>query len=277
MEDLPIKSLNSGLGFHEFTPSNKTPHLPTKNSQKTRLPDFLLEDKWDFEDINTYQKILSNLEKPWLGNIQNQLNDENKTTGTTLKTKSLAQEKSLAVKVTDHNQQQNKHTHSVTQNYQSTESLNNITPTSIFCLKSIIVDVVMAGILFFPCLLLFVFLSEPKPLLILANVKWLVFFAFLLFSQIYCLLCRLFCSETYGEMLSGRKLCKAMTNKTIIEKSNISSITEVTVHPGLLFWRFLVSCVTGVILLPILSLCFKKDFLGKLTYLRFYKTPLQTK
>ncbi len=286
VEKLSVKSLSSGLGFYKLPSplSNKKPHLPTSNDQ-INLPDFLLEDKWDFEDTNTYQKILSNLEKPWLGNTQNQNAGNDKTAHATLNPPAIAPEKSRVIieKIPNHDLQQNEpnnkksngsnmHTLLPTKHPKSTESF--IIPASVFSLKSIVVDAILAGTLFFPCLLLFIFLSEPEPLFILAAVKWPVIISFLLFSQVYCLLCRLFCAETYGEMLSRRRLCKATINRSPNKTANPSplSITDTVVHPGFLFWRFLVSCVTGVILLPILSWCLKQDFLGKLTRLHFYET-----
>ena len=120
-------------------------------------------------------------------------------------------------------------------------------------------DTCVASLLFFPPLFLFVFLTQGDLFSVLRILGPKILFAFLFFSQVYCLICRLFCFGTFGEFLAKRKLSRFRED-----------VQEV--HPFHLFWRFLLSCLTGVIVLPLLSFIFRKDFMAFLTGLRFQKT-----
>ena len=118
-------------------------------------------------------------------------------------------------------------------------------------------DAFIISILFLPPFVLFVFLTQTTPLSVFLSVWPQVLLAFLCFSQIYCLLCRLFCFETYGEALAKMRLYHLDPAKEV--------------HPYRLFLRFFISCATGFIFLPLLSLLFRKDFMARLTGLYFQK------
>ena len=125
--------------------------------------------------------------------------------------------------------------------------------------KATLVDVLTASFFFFPPFILFMLLTEVVSMSVL-NLLWpQILFAFLCFVQMYCLLCRLFCFETYGEALAKMRLSPVRSKGPA--------------HPLSLFWRFLLSCSTGFVFLPMLSLILKKDVAGYLTGLHFQKTP----
>ena len=130
--------------------------------------------------------------------------------------------------------------------------------TFYFPVKAYLIDVCIVSFLFFPPFVLFVFLTQSSPIAVLKSIVFSVLPVFLFFSQIYCLLCRLFCFETFGEAMAKMRLF------------TLSSSQDV--HPYMLFWRFFISCVTGVIFLPLFSLILKKNFTARLTGLYFQKT-----
>ncbi|MDE0119540.1 MAG: RDD family protein [Bdellovibrionales bacterium] len=136
---------------------------------------------------------------------------------------------------------------------------NQLVPkkTFYFSLKAYLVDTFIISLLFFPPFALFVFLTQPVPMAVLPSVWPQILLTFLCFSQIYCLLCRLFCFETYGEALAKIRLCHLDSSKEV--------------HPYRWLLRFFVSCATGFIFLPLLSLIFRKDFTARLTGLYFQK------
>ena len=96
-----------------------------------------------------------------------------------------------------------------------------------------------------------------KTICVACLIDFLFVLAFFLFLQMYCLLCRLFCFETCGEAMAKIRL--------------VSPKLKGPAHPFLLFWRALLSCFTGFVLLPLASLLFKKDLTGYLTGLYFQK------
>ena len=259
MEKLLLKSLSSGLGFYEIPETSAKEINADKGT--ARLPDFLLQDNWDFKDTHTYQQMLSHLEKPWLGEMKKP--KPVRPTQHIHKTQKLEQKMS---------EQHSSIKNSVTKNLKLNDA-NYVRADGIY-FKSIFVDTVLASLLFFPCLFLFLFLNETKPALILSATWHKIGLGFLLFTQIYSFLCRLFCSETYGDSMAGRSLYK---NQHISNEQNLANtdiLSSSASHPWLLFYRFIISCLTGVLILPILSWCFQSDLLAKLTGLYFYKSQI---
>ena len=258
MENLSFKPLSEGLGFYE----KKKPNLSSKDDAGAGQSTSYFSPAWpedvfpaglDLEDSKSYEHLLFQLEKPWLGEeVKRERN--NKKVSVVLPTST-----------SDHSPVEKKESQSLINKSTavSPDHKENTAPvlfekTFYFSLKSYIVDFFLAGFLFFPALYLFVFLTQPDPMMVLWYLWPKILVGFLFFAQVYCFLCRLFCFETCGEALSKIRLYTLRSKKEV--------------HPFLLFWRFLVSCLTGVILLPLLSLMFKKDFTARLTGLYFQKT-----
>ncbi len=265
MEDFSLKPLSEGLGFYEDKLIFQSVHKrgdkkkpPPKFSE--HLPEGILPKKLDLDNVQTYEHLLSLLEKPWLGK-ESPLNSESKKQALFTQTlsashssppvsSSVLPDKTLSL--SDEKKEQTEKT-----------PLNSpvaFEKTFYFSLKSYITDAFVISLLFFPPLISFVFLTQSEPETVLWSIWPKILIAFLFFSQIYCLACRLFCFETFGEALAKVRL------------SAKGAQTEV--HPFLLFWRFLLSCLTGVVCFPLLSLVFKKDFLAHLTGLYFQKTKV---
>ncbi len=244
---ITLRPITSGVGFHKSFSVNKNSSPP--------LPDFLLQDQLDFEDKDTYKKILSSLENPtW--EVPTRYSDpiaqslEKPKFQPTLKA-DLSLKKAQDFLIPD------------TSDSKSSIVQKSLLPPvlgKVFSFKSIFIDGLMVSLLFFPLFLFFVYFTQAQFLAVLSTLWFETLIVFILFSQIYCLLCRLFCFETYGEYISHRRLCKS------------SSSNRQMIHPMRFFWRFIVCSLTGVIPLPLLSLFFRIDLLGTFTGLRFYKT-----
>ena len=266
MEDFSLKPLSEGLGFYEDKLIFQSVHK--RGDKKKPPPEFsdhlsddILPKKLDLDNFQTYEHLLSLLEKPWLGK-ENTLNSESKkqvlftdtlpasNSSPTVSSSVLFQGEALSP--SDEKKEQKEKT--------SLHFPVAFEKTFYFSLKSYITDAFVVSLLFFPPLISFVFLTQSEPEAVLWSIWPKILIAFLFFSQIYCLACRLFCFETFGEALAKVRL------------STLGAQTEV--HPFLLFWRFLLSCLTGVVCLPLLSLVFRKDFLARLTGLYFQKTKI---
>ena len=313
MKDFSLKPLSEGLGFYEDELIFQSVHK--RGDKKKPPPEFsdhlsddILPKKLDLDNFQTYEHLLSLLEKPWLGK-ENTLNSESKkqvlctrtlpasnssptVSSSVFQGETLSpsdDQKLVSVRKNDSDQESvKKHGWSfgflkknklpvkekdidTTEAFQPDEKKEQKEKTSLnfpvafektfyFSLKSYITDAFVVSLLFFPSLISFVFLTQSEPETVLWSIWPKILIAFLFFSQIYCLACRLFCFETFGEALAKVRL------------STLGAQTEV--HPFLLFWRFLLSCLTGVVCLPLLSLVFRKDFLARLTGLYFQKTKI---
>ena len=274
-KDLHFKPLSQGLGFYrkqislkeetEQNPGFKElgpPSLPS-------LPDILLKKSLDLNDANTYQSLRQALEEPW-----QKAQPPKAIPPPASDVPPLPQGASAppfpdsppparqevpppppppgAVSSTLTNQQEDF----------APEALKTLPlgEAPFFHLKSLLADTFLSAVLFFPPLLLFVSLSQTQALGVLWAFKGWILLCFLVFYQIYGLICRLFCFDTYGEALSHRRL---------YHKNQLP-------HPGLLFGRFVISCATGGVGLPLLSLLVKKDLLAVLSRLQF-QTPSEDK
>ena len=279
MEEFSFNLLDEGLGFHEKYPvSEPSARKEDSDIKKTGLlfslkaldlPEFL-----DLEDRQSCRKLLSVLEKPYLGEKafspagERFVKNPSKRSFPKLKNSSappVAEEKTPARDffVSDQTTQP-----LVSEAVFDTPSKPALDKTSkpralwlekklCFSLKAYLTDMLAVCFLFFPSFLLFVVLTQPGPLGLLKALGFKIFLVFILFSQVYCLICRLFCFETFGESLAGIRLFKSRALKEV--------------HPFRLFLRFALSCVTGGALLPLLSVLFKKDIMAFLTGLYFYE------
>ena len=290
MEDLSLKPLSEGLGFYEDKLIFQSVH---KRGDKKKpppefsehLPEDILPKKLDLDNLQTYEHLLSLLEKPWLGK-ESPLNSKSKKQALfTTKTLPASHSSPPVSSSVSESKKQALFTKTLPASPLSPPVSSSVLPdntlspsdekkeqtektplnspvafekTFYFSLKSYITDAFVISLLFFPPLISFVFLTQSEPEAVLWSLWLKILIAFLFFSQIYCLACRLFCFETFGEALAKVRL------------SAKGAQTEV--HPFLLFWRFLLSCLTGVVCFPLLSLVFKKDFLARLTGLYFQKT-----
>jgi len=302
MEDISLKPLSDGLGFHEkykdFNPSiqsEKKPPFSLDFSEDSS--EHLLQDKLDLEDSKTYDYLLSILEKPCLGDKEvdtsffsakkevdkeevdkkeasSSLNSstalprslDSDLVSTPLFTKpamdsvipSFLSGNTISPNTFDPSYKIKKENHSADK---ATKVDNALTPLNFknsfyLLLKSGFMDMLLSALLFLPPFMLFVFLTQSNPVSVLVAIWPKILFTFLVFNQIYLLVFRLFCFETYGESVS---------------KIRLFSLTKNQAHPLLLFWRFLITCLTGVLLLPIMSLFLRRDIIAKLTRLYFYK------
>ena len=263
MEELSFKPLSEGLGFYEKKPNfNSASSAPKEESTSLFspvLPDNLFSAELDLENSQDYEQLLFQLEKPWLGKEVKEEKKNNRKVSSVCPTSppispsvdSSVVKKEPVVDKVDKN---------VAVSLARKEKTSSVLFEKTFCfsLKSYIVDFFVAGFLFFPSLYLFIFLTQIEPVAVLWSLWPKILVGFLLFAQIYCFLCRLFCFETCGEALAKIRLYTLRSKKEV--------------HPLMLFWRFLVSCSTGIILLPLISLIFRKDYLARLTGLYFQKT-----
>lgn len=257
MEDLSLKPLSEGLGFYEKKPNfNSTGNAAKGESTalfSPALPDSLFTAELDLDDSQNYEHLLFQLEKPWLGE---EIKEEKKDN---VKVSSVSPTSPPANPPVEKKASKPIMNKSVVVSQAQKESTSPVLfeKTFYFSLKSYIVDFFVAGFLFFPSLYLFIFLTQIDPVNVLWSLWPKIMVGFLFFAQIYCFLCRLFCFETCGEALAKIRLYTLRSKKEV--------------HPLLLFWRFLISCLTGVILLPLVSFIFKKDCLARLTGLYFQK------
>ena len=299
MTEFSLKPLSEGLGFYEKNPNFNSFDRKASHIQKTdslaslELPDAVLPEKLDLDNFQTYEHLISLLEKPWLGEDENNLNSENKaqssagdvftssdmpasaavfvppppacrptsSTAPPPDSVSSTQEKACIPINTKEKKpassqvfvKENKMKHTL-----SSSAHLLFEKTFYFSLKAYLIDICVVSLLFFPPLILFTFLTTLDPVATLLSVWLTILFSFLLFAQVYCLLCRLFCFETYGEAVAKIRLFTLRSREAV--------------HPFVLFFRFLLSCLTGIFLLPLLSLIFKRDFMARLTGLYFQKT-----
>ena len=272
-KEIRFKKLSKGLGFYNKYSSLND--LRNKSFQKTlsvpSIPDFLLQQPLDLKDEHTYEYLLDKLQQPWLG----------EKVGTKKGSSGFSKETLPRGKVTvssDSEEEDSKLKDELSSRKESSansKNLSEVTPSEVqkisseqvissqstvsftecVSLKSYLVDSCFMVILFFSPLYLCAALTQPQPIKSLLAVWPYILICFLIFSQMYCFICRLFCLDTYGEMLSKRRLL----------------YNQQPPHPLRLLWRFLVSCLTGVITLPVLTMIFKKDFSAYLTGLHFQK------
>ena len=236
MEKLFLRKISPALGFEDTQQS--TSQKTTAKDSEELLPPPALKNirpaKLNLEDPNSYQYLLSTLENPWLGEDQKEEPDISFSKPAPVKP--LIQQKLIKPSLKP-----------------AVKKYSVLSPVSML---SLTVDSALAGFLFFSPLLTFTFLTHSAPWTIFTAFKWEIALCFFCFYQIYSLNCRLFCFETYGEALAKRRLVQKPNNPA---------------HPLLLFWRSLIICLTGFVILPISSVILKKDLLGSLTSLYFKK------
>ena len=280
-EDITLKKLSKGLGFCNKQISFKDFQSQPiqKNLSLPSVPDFLLQQPLNLKDENTYKYVLAQLKEPWLGeekaiqmtsvtssevvlpegnaNVVSHVSEEFDPllTDEPFLHEELPSHKESPVESNDVNVQ----TATSKKELDSAISLHS-SPAGLFfkesiSLKSYIIDGLLMCVLFFSPLYLCAALTQAQPLSALSALWPYILVCFLIFSQIYCCICRLFCFDTYGEVLSKRRL---------FYKKNPP-------HPFHLLWRFIVSCATGVVILPILSMICKRDLSMYLTGLYFQK------
>ena len=119
------------------------------------------------------------------------------------------------------------------------------------------IDLLLSALFFFPPVFFFIYLSQLDAILILKNTAFTIAIAYLFFYQMYVLLLRTFCLETFGESLARIHLLKKDGNPPT--------------NPSPFFGRFVLSCLTGVIFLPLLSVICRKDLIAHLTRLYFFR------
>ena len=310
-EEFSLKPLSKGLGFYKEDMVEGDPAYHLRQARRTfyRPPEEIFSaepEKWDLEDSNTYKHLLALLEKPYLGekpqadppfarvaDSSARVADPSSSEGGNMKEipafagmtvgrdkdPSVGSAHSAVSSVRDVVPREGGNLSTYKKEIPASAGMtvgrdvvpadpadpafagmtvaeNRIEKT--FFLKAYLIDTLAISLLFFPSLVAFIFLTQPAPLVV-AKAVWLkVLVGFLLFSQVYCLLCRLFCFETFGEAGVKVRLCGFNSKKEV--------------SPFHLFWRFGVSCVTGVVVLPLLSFIFRKDLTGRLTRLYFQKT-----
>ena len=282
MEEFSFKPLSEGLGFYEKNPVGFDSSLK----------------KWDWEDDQTYNHLLSLLEKTWLeesddlkNKITDNISDNISLTLPANKKISDFSSKSTPSPATENNPAPSSEkplpsskkdgdspSHPLkgpeplvslfSSEKRNTLSKNNVFKirNTCFSLKSCFIDSFLVSLLFFPPFLSYVFLTEPDEIRILKSVWPNILFSFLFFTQIYCLLCRVFCFETFGEAFSKIRL-----SPSSLPPSSLSPVSQKVAPPFLLFWRFVLLCSTGFILLPLLSFILKKDLTARWTGLYFQK------
>ena len=276
-EELSLKPLSKGLGFYEQKPAfysypgdrvlfgetkfeeesgwernAPTPSPRSKGPILPSLPAELLPEeirKEDWEDPLHYEHLISLLEKPY---IPSQPVPSHKAPPPKVSPQQLSPQKAPAP---------------VT----SPAPTPAFEKTFYFSIKAYLIDAFSAGLLFLPPFILFLFLTQPNPIEILLALWPKVLIVFLFFTQMYCLLCRLFCFETFGETLTGIRLIPQnrvgdiYAQDTACATDSNSAIDASSAHPLTLFFRFLLSCATGFVLLPVLSFIYKKDIMARLT------------
>ena len=276
MEEFSLKLLDEGMGFYEKNPvgvlrkeqAEKEPVIPAREAES-----FLEELNWEEQD--SYKRLLAFLEKPYLGDSflpepsppagrdwvsekrvppsenTEEIKDkpaETKETNSVLSEEEKPEKKKKEPGLSPSPAEEKK----------SPEPATDFEKTFYFSLKAYLTDAFVVSTLFFPSFFLFVFLSQPEPMNVLKTVWPQTLIVFFLFAQVYCLLCRLFCFETFGEALARLRLYTLHSPKEV--------------HPFRFCLRFLLSCVTGFFLIPFLSFVFRKDFMARCTGLYFQKT-----
>ena len=276
MEELHLKSLSPGLGFVEKQKTLKQEAQDSQAFQKVgplsipSVPKDLLLKKINLDEPDAYDRLLSSLKNPWL----NENEHVEKKPGVQ---KTMPETVMTPFSIPVGSQQKiwpqppSTNPPSPTSKYktwpqQTTPPVSTAQKTILvssqesvfFSLKSLLIDGLCSSILFFPALCTFTLLTHSQPMIVFTSLWLEITFGFLFFHQIYQMAWRGFCFETYGEMLTHRKLAyKNELNKEV--------------HPLLHLWRFLLMTITGFITFPILSIIFKKDLTGKLTGLYFQK------
>ena len=283
MEEISFKPLSKGLGFYEKKPvfdstgKKKLNHSGEPTPLSPQLPEVDLPEEIDLEDSNAYKHLLSLLEKPYLGKMENSFNQKEENVSSSVASSYVSSPsyrlnassvfEADSVRASSFQKKDDRQVDKVKEDPVFVASVKPDKEASVtscfektfyFSLKAYIADVCASSLLFFPPLISFVFLTQMDPSGVLWSVSPQILLAFLLFTQVYCLLCRLFCFETFGEALAKIRLFTLRSQKEV--------------HPYLLFWRFLLICLTGIVFLPLLSLVFKKDFVARLTGLYFQKT-----
>lgn len=282
MEEFSLKPLSEGLGFYEKPPvfHSDGKDKMEREQEKALLSPELSEDL-DLEDSKTYKDLLNLLEKPYLGVFQKEGNiprpEQEMSSFTPVAPLAASSSVSAApapavapaapapapapapvVAPAAPAAASPAPAVAPVTSVQTSASESCFEKTFYFSLTAYITDAFAASLLFFPPLVSFVFLTQADPLGTLWSVAPQMILTFLFFTQVYCFLCRLFCFETFGESLAKIRLFRLQSQKEV--------------HPFLLFWRFLLICLTGVVFLPLISLVFRKDFVARLTGLYFQKT-----
>ena len=278
MEDFSVQPLSKGLGFYENTTFDKTegadkhPLLRGKTSVRgqklspllAQIPESLLQETTTPQKEGDYEKLRALLEKPYLSKTTDggrALSWDEHSYPPIPAESSSAKSSHPQKKGTDNKAFSSK---AEVPDFQptvqspialDTGALKKISPW----LRAVgLMDVLTAGLLFFPSFMLFAFLTETAVLPVLSLLWLKILLAFLFFVQMYCFVCRLFCFETLGEALAKIRLAPKGSKGPA--------------HPLSLFFHFVLSCATGFVLLPLLSLVLKKDLSGYLTGLQFQKT-----
>ena len=277
MEEFSVQPLSEGLGFYEKSPVwNRAEQNQPLREQKTfrqsggflpfpDIPEELLPEKLDLEKEQTYNLLRALLEKPYLGPrvqktspflegrrepyLQDQgistavsaVLDRNKASPEGNKLPTVASEPAQPDLVPS-----------------SQVALPTLGKKIYFSWKAVLTDTFIVSLVFFPPFVLFMFLTETLSFSVLRLVWPPAVLAFGVFAGMYCLLCRLFCFETYGEAVAQIRLAPLRSTTSMLS-------------PFSLFWRFLLSCSTGMALLPLFSFIFKKDIAGHLTGLYIQK------
>ena len=270
MEELHLKRLSPGLGFAEKQKPLKQETQDSRAFQKVgplsipSVPKDLLMEKINLDEPDIYDRLLSSLKNPWLNEENQKTTQKNNNysmpvgsqqkTQTSAPTTSVVQYKTWPQKTIA----QNATTEGLTK---KTDSIP-LQESASFSLKSLLIDSLCSGVLFFSSLCTFIFLTHPQPMIVFTSLWLEITFGFLFFHQIYQMAWRLFCFETCGETLTQRRLAYM---------NNINK----EVHPLLHLWRFLLMIMTGFITFPLLSLIFKRDLVGTFTGLYFQKTKTE--
>ncbi len=273
MEEFSLKPLSEGLGFYEKPPVFPSDGKKIEREQERELLSPELPEELDLDNSKTYKDLLNLLERPYLGEMRNNtdISQGQETSAFVAPAVSPVMSSAVSPAVSTSAPAassaaipapapttKNTASVSLTTPSEAVSASESFEKTFYFSLKAYIADAFAASLLFFPPLVSFVFLTQMDPTGVLWSVAPQILLTFLLFAQVYCFLCRLFCFETFGESLAKIRLYSLRSQKEV--------------HPFLLFWRFLLVCLTGVVFLPLVSLIFKKDFTARLTGLYFQKT-----
>ncbi len=265
MEEFSFKLLDEGLGFYEQYPvsesSAEDPDIK-KSGLLFSLKGLDLPELLDLEDRQSYGKLLSVLERPYLGEKAFSPKERFVEKSEKMPPPFLVKENR---KIPADFASDQKNPASVSDTLNKTEEKAPalwLEKKLCFSLKAYLTDMLAVSVLFFPSFVLFIFLTQSDPVGLLRAVGFQTLLVFILFSQVYCLICRLFCFETFGEALAGIRLLRPRSLKQV--------------HPFRLFFRFFLSCVTGGALIPLLSFLCKKDIMAFLTGLYFHKRPPQS-
>ena len=285
MEEFSIQPLSEGLGFYD-PPQTAAPQVPPSvragsASQVPPLPFFadnipqeFWPDTWAPQNKKAYDELQALLEKPHLNHPTNSTNALNHSPNNPSPTHNPSYPATPTNALNHSPTPDPSHNPNPSPNPSPsptpthTTTSKGIKTSGAFLfqgafskilhswVKAGLMDALTASFFFFAPFILFLFLTE-KSMSTLGLLWPQISLAFLLFLQMYCLLCRLFCFETCGEAMAKIRL--------------VSPKSKGPAHPFLLFWRALLSCFTGFVLLPLASLLFKKDLTGYLTGLYFQK------